>query len=317
MQTYLKTRPVWIQLLLFLGLAFALGFIISAAGIMIYAAATGTSVMALDPSGWDFKDPGLIGFIRLSQALQFFGFFVIPVALFAYFSDPRPAQYLGLRQPTKNRYWIFGILIMIIAIPLVQYTGFLNRQINLGPEMQRWIQTQEDQANRIIGYMLKNRAPKELILNLIFIALMAGIGEELFFRGVLQRMFIRWFKNPWVGILLTAILFSAIHMQFLGFIPRLLMGILLGAIYWYSGSLWVAIAAHFVYDAFIIIMVYFQPRLAEDANAEIINPAHIAVTALASAALVGLLLWQMRKNSTTSYAAIYKDDHPSKDEFSF
>ncbi|HEY0066182.1 MAG TPA: CPBP family intramembrane glutamic endopeptidase, partial [Flavisolibacter sp.] len=267
-------------------------------------------------SGWDFNNPGLIGFIRLSQALQFFGFFVIPVVLFAYFSDPRPGQYLGLRQPTKNRYWAFALLIMIIAIPLVQYTGFLNRQINLGPEMQRWIQTQEEQANRIIGYMLKNRAPKELILNLIFIALMAGIGEELFFRGVLQRMFIRWFRHPWAGILVTAILFSAIHMQFLGFIPRLLMGVLLGAIYWYSGSLWVAIAAHFVYDAFIIMMVYFQPRLA-DPNAEMINPANIAVAALVSAALVALLLWQMRKNSTTSYAAIYKDDHPKKDEFSF
>jgi MFS family permease len=316
MQTYLKTRPVWIQLLLFLGLAFALGFIISAAGIMIYASVTGTSVMALNPSGWDFNNPGLIGFIRLSQALQFFGFFVIPVALFAYFSDPRPGQYLGLRQPTKKRYWAFALLIMIIAIPLVQYTGFLNRQVNLGPEMQRWIQTQEDQANKIIGYMLKNRAPKELILNLIFIALMAGIGEELFFRGVLQRMFIRWFRNPWVGILLTAVLFSAIHMQFLGFIPRFLMGVLLGAIYWYSGSMWVTIAAHFVYDAFIIIMVYFQPRLT-DPNAEMIDPGNIAVTALVSAALVAVLLWQMRKNSTTSYAGIYKDDHPQKDEFRF
>jgi hypothetical protein len=316
MQTYLKTRPVWIQLLLFLGLAFALGFIIGAAGVMIYASATGTSVMALDPAGWDFNNPGLIGFIRLSQALQFFGFFVIPVALFAYFSDPRPGQYLGLRQPTKKRYWAFAILVMIIAIPLVQYTGFLNRQISFGPEMQRWIQTQEDQANRIIGYLLKNRAPKELILNLIFIALMAGIGEELFFRGVLQRMFIRWFRNPWAGIVVTALLFSAIHMQFLGFIPRFLMGVLLGAIYWYSGSMWVAIAAHFVYDAFIIVLVYFQPRLT-DPKAEIIDPANIAVTALVSAALVAVLLWQMRKNSTTSYAAIYKDDHPQKDEFSF
>lgn len=316
MQTYLKTRPVWIQLLLFLGLAFALGFIISAAGIMIYASVTGNNVMALDPSGWDFNNPGLIGFIRLSQALQFFGFFVLPVVLFAYFSDPRPREYLGLRQPYKKRYWPFALLIMILAIPLVQYTGFLNRQINFGPEMQRWIQTQEDQANRIIGYMLKNRAPKELILNLIFIALMAGIGEELFFRGVLQRMFIRWFRHPWAGILLTAILFSAIHMQFLGFIPRLLMGILLGAIYWYSGSLWVAMAAHFVYDAFVIIVVYFQPKLAEDANANMIDPAHISVAALVSAALVAFLLWQMRKNSTTSYTAIYKDDHP-KDEFNF
>lgn len=316
MQTYLKTRPVWIQLLLFLGLAFALGFIISAAGIMIYASATGNNVMALDPSGWDFNNPGLIGFIRLSQALQFFGFFVLPVVLFAYFSDPRPREYLGLRPPYKKRYWAFALLIMILAIPLVQYTGFLNKQINFGPEMQRWIQTQEDEANRIIGYMLKNRAPKELILNLIFIALMAGIGEELFFRGVLQRMFIRWFRHPWAGILLTAILFSAIHMQFLGFIPRLLMGLLLGAIYWYSGSLGVAMAAHFVYDAFVIIVVYFQPKLAEDANAEMINPAHISIAALVSAALVAFLLWQMRKNSTTSYTAIYKDDHP-KDEFNF
>jgi membrane protease YdiL (CAAX protease family) len=320
MQTYLKTRPAWIQLMLFLGMAFGLLMVISLIGIVIYSSNTGISFMELsNPDRWDLNNRETITSIRFMQTLQFFGLFVVPVFLFAYFSDPSPHQYLGLKQPNRTLFWIIGILLMIIAIPLVEYTGILNHKIPFDANTQQWIKSKEEEANKMIRFMLSERTPKQLFLNLIFIALTAGIGEELFFRGILQRLFIRMFNSPWVGIILTAILFSAIHMQFMGFIPRVIMGILLGAIYWYSGSLWVAIFAHFFYDAILIVIAYFNPQILNSnaADASIINTSSLAVLALISAILVALLLWQMKKASVTRYDDIYRDDFKPKDEFSF
>jgi hypothetical protein len=315
MQTYLKSRPAWIQLIIFVSIAFGLFTVVSMIGMGIYAAATGTSIIEIaDPAKWNYLDPRTIWMIRFMQTLQFLGLFLLPSLIFAL---PGVSQYLGLRLPHRNRYWIFGLTIMIIAIPLVEYTGLLNRQITFGPEIQRWIQTREDEANKMITFMLSRHTPGELFLNLIFIALTAGIGEELFFRGVMQRLFIKWFRSPWAGIIVTAIIFSAIHMQFLGFLPRFLMGILLGAIYWYSGSLLVAILAHFIYDALVITLVYLRPEMLKDTNAGMTPQANLWMVALGSAILVGTILWQMKRYSTTSFADIYKDDQPPKDEFRF
>ena len=175
----------------------------------------------------------------------------------------------------------------------------------------------EEQAAKQIEFMFRKRTPSELFLNLVFISLFAGIGEELFFRGVLQRLFIKITRSPWAGIIITAIIFSAIHLQFFGFFPRFFLGILLGALYWFSGSLWTAMLAHFAYDALIIVLAYFKPELIKDTNATIVNPSQLAVTALVSAALTFLILWQIVKKSKSKYATVYKNDHPSEDEFSF
>ena len=166
--------------------------------------------------------------------------------------------------------------------------------------------------------MLGKRTISELVTNIIFISLFAGIGEELFFRGVLQRLFIKAFKNPWAGIIVTAFLFSALHVQFFGFIPRFLLGILLGATYWYSGSLLVAIVAHFFYDAFFITWAYFQPQIIDDTSSTITEGTLQVVLALVSAALVALLVWVMKKNSTITYNEVYKNDHiPKHEDLSF
>jgi membrane protease YdiL (CAAX protease family) len=313
MQSYLKTKPFWIQLLLFLGMAFGIFVVLSLIGISILSKITNINLVAVsDPKSWNMNDPGMLTFVRGMLVIQFFGLFLIPTVLFAYFSDPRPFKYLGFQKPVKHIYWIIAIAVMLVAIPLVEYTGMLNRQFNFGEGMQKWLQSMEDEAAIQIQFMLSRNTVTELIMNIIFIALLAGIGEELFFRGVLQRLFIKAFKSPWPGIILAAVIFSAIHLQFFGFIPRLLLGILLGAIYWYSGSLWPAIIAHFVYDAFFIVLAYFQPNLVKNPEATVINQSMLGFLALASVLLIVLLLWLMRRFSTVRYENIYDNDLPTQ-----
>ncbi|NNE29163.1 MAG: CPBP family intramembrane metalloprotease, partial [Saprospiraceae bacterium] len=99
--------------------------------------------------------------------------------------------------------------------------------------------------------------PFDLLYSLIVIAVIPAIGEELIFRGHLQQYFSRWLKNKHIGVLLAAFFFSAIHMQFEGFVPRFFLGVILGYIFLWTGSLWLAIWGHFVNNSFQLIGVYF------------------------------------------------------------
>lgn len=319
MQTYLKTKPILVQLLLFIGMAFGLFMILTIAGSFILTKVTGVSVLEIrDVDKWNPGDPRMIHFIRGLLLIQFLGLFLIPSVLFAYFSDPKPTQYLGLKQPQKHIYWILAVVAMFVAIPAVEYIGALNQKMNFGSQTQQWMKGMEEEAAKQIQFMLSKHTVGELLTNLVFISVFAGVGEEIFFRGILQRMFIRAFKNPWMGIVFTAAIFSAFHFQFFGFFPRLALGIVLGAIYWYSGSLWTAIIAHFVYDGSIIVLAYFNPAMVKNPDDSMINPNMLVPMAIVSLALtVGVILF-MKKNSSASYAEVYRNDAPNElDKLSF
>jgi uncharacterized protein len=305
MQTYLKTRPVWIQLILFIGMSIGILMTISLIGALILSKMTGLNLLEFsNPESWDPKKPGMLTFMRGMIFIQFIGLFLIPSLLFAYFSDPNPKQYLGLKPPSKFFYWIAGTAALLLAIPLVDFLGSFNKSIDFGT-FQQWAQDKETEAMRMLQFMLGGNTVKDLFINLIFIAVFAGVGEELFFRGVLQRLFIKATKDPWIGIVIAAFLFSFFHFQFFGFFPRFLLGILLGAMYWYSGSLWVAIVAHILYNGFFIIVAHFNPLLVSNPDASVIAPSYLAITAIVSAAIIVALVWVMKKNSTTSYKEVY------------
>ncbi|GAC1481650.1 MAG: hypothetical protein NVS1B13_04030 [Flavisolibacter sp.] len=303
---------------MFLGMAFGIFLVLSFLGVLILGRITGISLMQLQNiSQWDPNNPRMIEFIRGMLLLQFLGLFLIPALLFAYFSDPEPLRYLGLGKPSKMVFIFLGIIIMISAIPLVEYLGQLNQHMSVGPQAQKWMKTMEEDAAKQIQFMLHKHTPLELGLNLIFISLFAGIGEEIFFRGILQRMFIRAFKSPLIGIIITAIIFSAFHLQFFGFFPRMLLGIIFGSLFWYSGSLWTSIIAHFFYDGFIIVLAYFEPSIVKNPEATMFDTTHLFLPAILSTVLTFLLLFQIRKLSTSSYDSLYKNDSTEHNELTF
>ena len=310
MQTYLKTKPVWVQLLLFMGMAFGMLFVIFLLGGALLSQLTGISLIQMsDTAKWDYNNPNTLVMVRGMMLLQFLGLFLIPSLLFAYFSDPHPLPYIGLKRPVSPGFWIIGILAMMLAIPLVEYLGVLNRQAPFGVSTRLLIEQMEAEAARTLQFLLGRHSTKDLLLNLIFIAAFAGIGEELFFRGIVQRLLIRSTRNAWIGIALTAFIFSFLHFQFYGLLPRLFLGVLLGAVYWYSGSLWTAILAHFLYDAVIIVVLHFHPQYAESTTG-LLNPAQLPWLALGSAVLVTACLLWMKQKSTISYDAVYAGETP-------
>ena len=306
---YFKKVHPFLQLLIFIGMAMGCFMIVGFIGTLILGKITGINVLTLsDPDKWDYSNPTLLTFLRGMLVVQFFALYVIPVFLFARFCDPKPTQYLGLTS-AKPIYFILGITVLLVALPFVDWTGTINHE--LIPEttaIGKWMKASEEATAKQIGFMLKRNTAQDLVLNLVLVAVFAGVGEELFFRGILQRLFIKIFKNPWAGILVTAFIFSAIHLQFYGFIPRLILGILLGLLYWYSGSLWPSIIAHFVYDAFAVVMIWFNPALAEQDSVTVTFGNQTLLAAI-SLALIIIIVVLMKKRSTNSYETVYARDN--------
>lgn len=154
------------------------------------------------------------------------------------------------------------ILTLLITLGAMFFNALLvywNSQLNL-PEfmsgMETWMKEMEDQLMEMTKFLTDFQTVPELLMGVLVIGILAGIGEEMFFRGLLQPKMHRYTGSVHWGIWLTAIIFSAIHVQFYGFIPRMFLGALFGYLYVYSGSLIYPILAHIFNNSFTVLLVY-------------------------------------------------------------
>ena len=313
MKGLLKSKSAGTQFIILISIALASFFILGLLGTVLLSKITGMSLETMsDSSKWNNNDGTLITVIRGLQVIQFITLFVIPTFLCARFFSTDSKKYLGLKKPSNITYFLVGAGIMLLAIPFVNFLGELNRNVQFPAGLEKWLKEQEAEAGKTIRALLSKHTVKDLILNVICIAGLAAVGEELLFRGIAQRLLVKLFKNQWAGIIISAFIFSAMHMQFYGFLPRFVLGILLGVVYWYSGSLWAAMLAHFVYDAVLIIAAYFNPNMLNEENS--VKLSSMALVATISLTLITLLVGWMKKQSRVTYNEVYADDAiPVKD----
>lgn len=308
------------QLMIFGGLIVGLLFITSFLGTAIVARFNHMSVIQLGTmSPAEFGRPEMAGVIKGLLFIQFIGLFLLPSLLFAYLADPHPFAYAGLKAPQKNSFLLLGMLIMIAAYFTVEFLGLINESMVhfLPKATQAWIEQGETDANNMLQSVLTIKSPKDMLMTVILVGALPAIGEELFFRGILQKLFIQLFKSPWPGIVFTGFLFSAFHMQFMGLLPRMALGIILGSLYWYSGSLYTSMLGHFIYNTINVLLIYF--KLA-DLDSKPSSVMLFTVIGLISLAVVVFLLNLLRKKSSTQYKtefpALYENmftddsDHP-------
>ena len=231
MNGLLKAKPAGTQLLILISIAMVSFFLLGLLGTMILSAVTGISIMELsDPSKWDLNKAGMIDFIRGMQVVQFIALFLVPVFLSARLFSTDSNKYLGLKKPSNSFYFLAAIAVMILAIPLVNWLGELNKHLPFPTGVEKWMKSKEDEAAKTVQALLSRHTVKDLVLNIVCIAGLAAVGEELLFRGIAQRLFIKLFRSPLAGIVIAAFLFSAMHLQFYGFLPRFALGIILGLV---------------------------------------------------------------------------------------
>ncbi|HVV05285.1 MAG TPA: type II CAAX endopeptidase family protein [Puia sp.] len=240
-----------------------------------------------------------IGWEKFEQMLASIGVFALPGWLFARMTTHgKASDLLGFRKAQLPVFYAIGVLLLLLSFPFEGWLGQLNRHIPLS----QWMVTAEKEATEKMGSFLRVDSTMDIVVNVIIIAAIPAVCEEICFRGALQRILIQCFNSPWAGIVFTGAFFSAFHLQFQGFLPRMFMGILLGAAYWYSGSLWVSILAHFFINATQVIAVSYYPKMIDE------DPYVPVYLALLSLAIVVGLLSVFRRRSRTSYAEVYADN---------
>lgn len=259
MTGYLKQSSTLLQFVTFLGFFFGFFAIYIAALQVITPAMTGQSLEAIQNGA--FNDPNLIGYLKITQFFYTIVAFFVPAALFTYLWQPYPATYLGLKPVPKGIQILIALFAMYGVFPLAGLLGEWNETWPISQSAR----DMQAMAEKLLTVMLRMPTMKDLFINLLLVAIIPAIGEELFFRGVLQRLIIKSTRKVWLGVFITSILFSAIHGEVLGFMPRVLLGFGLGAIYVISGNLWLSIFAHILNNGSQVVMLYlFQHGMIKD-----------------------------------------------------
>lgn len=256
---YLNSRHPLIQLLMF-----ALITLISSMAVMIISVITGMVLFRVPLSEWmgvmDFTNPENIPVLKFLQITQSISMFVIPPIVFGWFAIRDPWIYLKINK-NPNRILVGVVLVLaILILPVLNLLSVWNQELRL-PDflsgLENWMKKTEEQAAGLTESFLSVSTFGGYLVNILMVVLLPAFGEEFFFRGVLQRLFHRWFRNPHVAILFIAILFSAFHMQFYGFIPRLALGVLFGYLFYWSGNIWYPVLAHLMNNLLPVTLTYF------------------------------------------------------------
>lgn len=203
--------------------------------------------------------------MEVFQLMAALGGFVFSALAISYLISSKPFEYLSIKK-TNGYFFIMSVICIVVAIPFINFTTILNENLTLPDWMsviEKCIKELEKQQSDIANSFLEKQSFSMYLFNLFVIALIPAVGEELLFRGLIQKALYHRTKNVHIAIWCTGILFSAIHLQFYGFFPRMFMGVLFGYFVAWSGSLWVSMACHFMNNALIITSKYLYPTAEE------------------------------------------------------
>ena len=196
---------------------------------------------------------GQLAFQACSQLLMFF----LPAWLFAVLFHGGAASYHKLYADGKS--WLLGLISVVIFLLLMPLNDFLtwwNGSWHFGV-FESLLRSYADAAAGTVEKLLSLTSTGDLLLQLLVVALIPALCEEFFFRGAIQQTLQRWFGNAHVAIIVTALFFSLAHGDAYGLVPRFLLGIMLGYLFFLSGSMVVNVCAHFFNNAMVVVMFYF------------------------------------------------------------
>ncbi|MFR9165333.1 MAG: lysostaphin resistance A-like protein [Dysgonomonas sp.] len=261
--TLFQGMSSWVQLLFLILFAFVGIFIGSFVSAII---AVFFSEGDMNPATALLAAMQSVDFLRISQFIQQIFIFLIPALLCAYLFNQNGTAYLKINKPVDIKILALAIILIFVVQPLISFTAYYNQQFRL-PEfmsgIEVWMKSLEEANALLMAKLLSGTSVSSLLINLLIVAVMAGLVEEFFFRGSLQQIFEKIIRNNHVAVWVTAFIFSAIHMQFYGFVPRLLLGALLGYLFVWSGNLWIPVVVHFINNAFSVLLYRFCYGTAE------------------------------------------------------
>lgn len=257
------------------------------------------SAILIIAGGGSIEKMQSIDFLRIMQLLQAILLFLFPACLCAYLFSEQPLSYLKLNKQFDFKFLLMTLLLMLVVQPFISFVGYYNNLMTLPEslsEIEQWMRQTEDSTQALMERMLTTDSVGILLLNIFVIAIIAGLTEEFFFRGSLQQIFNKITNNKHIAIWITAFIFSAIHFQFYGFFPRLILGAILGYIFLWSGNLWISVIAHTFNNLMSVLMFHFTfgtPMYEEAQNFG--ASADTIVATIISVIVSGIILYFLSK----------------------
>lgn len=279
MNTYLKYQIPAIQFMAFMGLAsgfFLINFVLSSFFFPDIALVLTDETAKVSPS--------IIAQFKWANTIGAIVSFLIPSLLFGYFSDEKPFNFLGIKKTISPKILLLFLLLIVSIQLLASWLGEWNSHFNFGT-MQQQIEKTEAIYSKAFEVMLQMNHIGDLFLNILLMALLPAIAEELFFRASLQKVILRWTNKPWLAIGISSLIFALLHGTFLKFIPILLLGAMLGLLYHFTKNIGYNIFIHFMNNALAVVAVYFA-----DKNEWVKNFSDDKVQVSIVAAIVSLII---------------------------
>lgn len=254
--SHLTTQNPDLSPLVVLAIAFGmfiLGNIIGSGLMIALAKMEGLDFQTVLKSLTEKSPVGTRNFMRAVMLINHLFSFIIPASLTAWIAYKNNIfKALRLQKFPKPSLIGLGFLMLMFSMPLVQYAYQVNKMIPL----PQWMMDMENSTGNILEAIIAKENFYEIIVNVLLIAVIPAIGEEMMFRGIIQQQFGRLLKNEHITVWISAAFFSAIHMQFQGFLARMILGALLGYLLIWTRSLWVPMIVHFLNNGLQVIAIY-------------------------------------------------------------
>ena len=242
-----------------------------------------------------------LNLIRYYQIILGIGLFIIPALFSAYLFSGTVASYFGLERTSSVKWFVLALLLMLAAIPCINLMAALNEMISFPSilsGLEQRLKDFEEAAQKSTKLFLNVDGIGGMFFNIFMIAFLPAIGEELIFRGLLHKIIVQWTGNIHVTIIICGFLFSLMHLQFYGFFPRWLLGVMFGYLLVWSGTIWLPIFAHFVNNTMAVVFSFLihkgiVPEKVENLGTSFNEiPVTIVITAVAV-----WLLWKIYASS--------------------
>ena len=234
---------------------------------------------------------------QLANALASVIAFGLPGIVVAFFSKDKLVSELGfVRIKNWNQIGLV-ILIAITGLFLSGALGDLTEKIPIPVALKNWATQMEDQYKKALYAMTQMKSVLDLLFAIIAVAVVPAIVEELFFRASLQKILMDWTGKPYVAIIVTAVIFSAFHFSYFGFLSRMSLGIILGIIYYCTKTIWLPMLMHFINNGIGITILYFVRNDPKKMDAVI--DGNLPFYWVAVAILIVTVLCKKLKESTT------------------
>lgn len=242
-------------------------------------------------------EPPVTSRMRVATVIQDLFVFILPAVVIAVVSSRYTARFLSIDRGASVWTVVLAVAALMVSAPVQNLIIEWNAELSLPESMSsidRWMRAAELRAQDSTSLLLGGTSASDLVMSLLIVGVLTGLGEELFFRGALQRILTYNPRAAHAAIWIGAFIFSAFHMQFMGFVPRMLLGAFFGYIVWWSGSLWPAVVTHIINNSVVVFSSWQSRRLGISNPTEGFGADNAAMLAC-SLLLTVVAIWLLRR----------------------